>query len=63
VTGTVCTFGSSAIFMCRLIQSPCSSIHACDPVFVHGELAILLSKQLRDDFVHCPVILNVLPSV
>lgn len=51
MTGTVCTCGSSLVFVCCLVQSLCSSIHAYELDFVHGKLAVSLSKQLRVHFV------------
>ena len=62
MTGTVHTLGSSVVFLCCLVQPLCSSIHAYDSDFVHGELAVSLSKQLRVHFIQCLVTLNVLPS-
>jgi len=61
MTGTVHTLGSSMVFMYCLVQPLCSSIHSYD--YLHGKLAVSLSKQLRVHFMHCLVTLNILPSV
>jgi hypothetical protein len=63
MTGTVHTVGSSMVFLCCLVQPLCSGIRASDSDFVHGELAVSLSKQLRVHFIQCLVTLNVLPGV
>ena len=63
MTGTLHTLGSSMVFVCCMVQPLCSSIYAYDSDFVHGELAVSLSKQLRFHFMQCLVTLNVLPSV